>query len=67
MKYCLSINQCGGELDETPIYYADVDKKTPLFIACKEGCIDIVRLLIESKCEIFNHSRNGQTVLHAVC
>jgi ankyrin repeat protein len=45
----------------------DKAKKTPLFIACEEGYIDIVRLLIESKCEIFNHSCNGQTVLHAVC
>ena len=67
IKHNVDINQCGGELDDTPIYCADVDKKTPLFIACKEGCIDIVRLLIESKCEIFNHSLNGQTVLHAVC
>ena len=50
-----NVNQC------------DKAKKTPLFIACKEGYIDVVRLLIGSKCEIFNHSLNGQTVLHAVC
>jgi ankyrin repeat protein len=62
IKHNVDINQRGGELDETPIYYAcsnghtDVDKKTPLFIACENGYIDIVRLLIESKCELFNHS-----------
>ena len=50
-----NVNQC------------DEAKKTPLFIACENGYIDIVRLLIKSKCEIFNHSLNGQTVLHAVC
>ena len=43
------------------------NSNTPLFIACENGYIDIVRLLIESKCEIFNHSLNGQTVPHAVC
>jgi ankyrin repeat protein len=50
-----NVNQC------------DKEKQTPLFIACKKGYIDIVKLLIESKCEIFNHSLIGQTVLHAVC
>ena len=49
-----NVNQC------------DKEKKTPLFIACEEEYIDIVTLLIESKCEIVNHSLNGQTVLHPV-
>jgi ankyrin repeat protein len=53
--------------NKSRINQCDKEKKTPLFIACEEGYIDIVKLLIENKCEIFNHSLNGQTVLHAVC
>ena len=54
-------------LNNSNVNQCDKEQQTPLFIACKVGYIDIVKLLIESKCEIFNHSLNGQTVLHAVC
>jgi ankyrin repeat protein len=41
MKHNVDINQCGGELDETPIYYA-----------CLNGHTDIVQILLDNNCDI---------------
>jgi ankyrin repeat protein len=37
----VDINQRGGELDETPIYYA-----------CRKGHTDIVQILLDNNCDI---------------
>ena len=43
MKHNVDINQHGGELDTTPIYYA-----------CSKGHTDVVQILLDNNCDIHN-------------
>jgi ankyrin repeat protein len=44
----VDINQRGGELDETPIYYA-----------CRKGHTDIVQILLDNNCDIPDDAIHG--------
>merc|ERR1711965_913853 len=69
---------CGeGKYD---IAYDDGDEETgvearlirklsfsPLYIACKNGHVDVARLLLEKGAEVNWANKNGQTPLHIVC
>jgi glutaminase len=45
---------------------SDYDKRTPLHLACIEGNIDIVKFLLEEKCDINVKDRWGNTPLNDV-
>ena len=52
------------ELAKNPQVDEESDGLTPLMVACKEGLLDVVDLLVQAKAEIGKADEDGRRAIH---